>query len=220
MFSLGSWRSFDSQALRWFWMELGPASLPLIAVASVFVSLTLTTGVILELKQHGAQDVTGAVIAVGLLRELAGLTVGAAWTSRATALIRGTVLTLSDDVSTGSANKLVPPIFVAAIASAFALSAFGLAIGLLTSAYYAPLLGVSSSADFLEAARQMVNNKDLCVYLIKLILMNPTIAVIVGCGISIERHIGFAHSVTSAVTLAAMLSFIANFAVTAVAYLS
>lgn len=176
-----SYKSIDWLAFKNLCIWLGPASLPLITFSAVLISLALSVETILETSRYNAQDISGAVIAIGLLRELGPLTVSLFWSARVAAR-------LSDEarIYTTASNDdrfvadFVLPRYIAGLLMAVPLSAYGLAVGFLTAALYAPVQGVSSSADFLEIARSGIKDKDVITYFVKLILINPTLAVMVG----------------------------------------
>ena len=60
--------------------EIRDPKLGLISVAALFVGATLSLQTVVELQNYEAQDYAGAVISIGLLRELGPLIVGVAWT--------------------------------------------------------------------------------------------------------------------------------------------
>jgi hypothetical protein len=100
------------------------------------------------------------------------------------------------------------------------LGAYGLAIGFVTAALVAPLLGVSSTSDFLESARQGIQDKDLVVYFIKLNLVNPTIGVFAGCAAGWYGRGNMAIPVgANAVTATFIAGYMANLLITYAAYL-
>ena len=99
------------------------------------------------------------------------------------------------------------------------LGAYGLLFGFLTGAFFAPLLGVTSTADFLESARLMITDKDIAVYFIKLVLVNPSVGVFAFafCGMASK---GRSEPVAANAVLATLLGcFAFNLFVTVAAYL-
>jgi phospholipid/cholesterol/gamma-HCH transport system permease protein len=160
------------------WMGIG--SLPLVGFSALFVSLALTIQTVIELQKFSAQDMSGAVISIGLLRELGPLTVSVAWCARIAAR-----LTMEARDFTGSSSQFVShfalPKYLAALSMSVPLGAYGLVIGFVTSALFAPYLGVSSTVDYLEGARHAIRDKDVFVYFFKLIIVNPTVGVFAGC---------------------------------------
>jgi phospholipid/cholesterol/gamma-HCH transport system permease protein len=218
--SFGTVKRLRPNSLRYFWTEMGPNSLALVTLSAVFVSLALTTQVVLQLQEFHAEDMAGALIVTGLLRELGPLTVGMAWCARASAFMAGEVNTyLSQGERELLASAVLLPGWIAALISAVALSAYGLVIGLASATLYAPLLGVSSAGDFLESARLAVTDKDVTVYFIKLALVNPTIGVFVGTTIGAVSNKPAPAVPGQAVAFACVAILIANYLVTVAAYL-
>jgi phospholipid/cholesterol/gamma-HCH transport system permease protein len=203
------------------WM--GARSFHLIALAAVFVAIALEIQVVIEMQRYRAQDLCGAVIATGLLRELGPLTVSLAWCTRVSALLSSEAknYTVGNDVRV-FAKVFVFPRYLAALAMAAPLGAYGLVLGFITGAFVAPLLGVSSTNAFLESARSGIHYKDLVVYFLKLILVNPTIGVFAGCAAGWHgrgSENGPAVPVeANAVTATFIVGYMANLLVTYFAY--
>jgi phospholipid/cholesterol/gamma-HCH transport system permease protein len=163
---------------RW----MGEEGFHLVALAAVFVSIALTIECVIEMRKYGAQALSGAVISIGLLRELGPLTVSLAWCARVSAFVGNEArnYTPSDDVRYFG-KTFVCSRYLAALSMAVPLGAYGLTVGFITAALVAPLLGVSSTNEFLDSARQGIQSKDLVVYFLKLNFINPTIGVFAGC---------------------------------------
>lgn len=199
---------------------MGARSFHLVAFAACFVAIALTLECVIELQKYRAQDISGLVISIGLLRELGPLTVSLAWCARVAALVSNEARNYPIDGSLSEfAQGFVFPRYMAALLMSVPLGGYGLVIGFVTAALVAPLLGVSSSNDFVESARQGLVDKDIAVYFIKLILVNPTIAVFAGCSAgwyargNIDVPVG-----ANAVTATFLFGYAANLAVTMVAY--
>ncbi len=79
------------------------------------------------------------------------------------------------------AASFVAPRYLAALAMSVPLGGYGLVIGFTTGALVTPLLTLSTTGQFLQSALETIQVKDLAVYFIKLILVNPTIAIFAGC---------------------------------------
>jgi ABC-type transporter Mla maintaining outer membrane lipid asymmetry permease subunit MlaE len=172
------------------------------------------------MRDYRAQDMSGAVIALGLLRELGPLTVSLSWSARVAALLSVQAHEFGQENSdVPFIQEFVLPNYVAGIFMSVPLSAYGLVIGFASSALIAPLLGVSSTNDFLESARLSIRNKDLIVYFTKLILINPTVAVFTACAIGRIHRGDSAHIATNAVTAMFIAAVVANFIVTFLIYI-
>jgi phospholipid/cholesterol/gamma-HCH transport system permease protein len=205
-FSSFDWKLFGSKCA---WM--GPQSLPLVTISAIFISLTLTLQAVLEMRQLRTQDLSGAVIAVGLLRELGPLTVSMAWSARVTAHLCAEGRYFGKSRSDADyATYFVLPNYLAGLCMSVPLSLFGLAIGFGTAAIFAPTLGVSSSNDFMETSRLYIQNKDVATYFVKLILINPTIAVLIGSAYGRDDQEAQRFATANAVTALFVAGFIVN----------
>lgn len=192
---------------------LGPKSLTLIVATAIFISLALTIETILETTRYGAQDSSGAAISIGLLRELGPLTVSVFWAARVTVLLSyNAKLYVDANGPTDFIEVFVFPRFIAGLLMAIPLAGYGLVFGFATAAFYAPTIGVSSWQEFLEIARVSIHEKDIIVYFVKLVLLNPVIAVIVGsaCGLYSNEDGGStaAHAVSKMFIYAVIANFV------------
>ena len=204
---------------RW----MGAKSFHLVAFAAVFVSIALTIQCVFEMRKYDAQALSGAVISIGLLRELGPLTVSLAWCARVSALVGHEARNYPGSNDIGEFGRtFVCPRYLAALAMALPLGAYGLVAGFITGALVAPLLGVSSTSQFLESARQGIEHRDLAVYFFKLNLVNPTIGVLAGCAAGWYGRGSGNVSVAvgaNAVTATFLAGYIANLLVTYAAYI-
>lgn len=190
-------------------------TLPMVALQAACVSLALLVQVVLELDLFRAQSLSGPVIVVGLLRELGPLTVGLSWMSVVAAFISQEQQALRQ---TGWTQFLLVR-YVAAIIVTCPLIAIGTAIGFLTAALAAPLLGVTSTADFVERSRQSIASKDVMSFLFKLFLVNPMLAVVSGTLVAARSNSSASHLAARAVMLAIVAGSFFNWLVTALFYL-
>lgn len=220
--SPGAFRRVRGSEFRKYCRWMGEKSFHLVALAAVFVSIALTIECVIEMRKFGAQDLSGALISIGLLRELGPLTISLAWCARVSALTSNEARYYTGNNAGEFGKTFVCTRYLAALATAFPLSAYGLVIGFVTGALVAPLLSVSSTSDFLESARQNIRNKDLFVYFFKLFLVNPTIGIFAGSaagwyGRGTENRAMPVEA--NAVTATFLVGYIANFMVTYAAYL-
>ena len=226
LISLPSWRFSGEMRAIFAWM--GPQSFHLVAIAAVAVAIALTMQCVIELQRYQAQDLAGAVISLGLLREMGPLTVSLAWCARIAALIADQAKQYDIDNPDASdsdyAAKFIAPRLIAAIAMSIPLGAYGLAIGFVTGALATPLLTLSTTQQFLESARETIQTKDLAIYFIKLIAVNPPIGVFAGCvagRMALGNRDGALFSVAArAVTALFICGFVANLIVSLIAYLN
>lgn len=209
------WEQFKAYCY-WF----GPRSIYLVTFGAMAISLALAVQCITELQKFQAEDFSGALISIGLLRELGSITISLAWGARASALIAEEARRyIGNGTEDDFVDRFVLVRYLAALAMGIPLSAYGLAIGFLTGALFSPLLGVSSTADFIESAKQQIQVQDLVVYFFKLGLVNPTIAVFAGCICGRAERSPFAPVAAHAVTATLITGYLANLLVTALVYI-
>jgi phospholipid/cholesterol/gamma-HCH transport system permease protein len=220
-----SMRAESFRALRWqevrehcFWM--GEKSFHLIAFSACAISIALTIQCVLELKKYDAEDISGAVISIGLLRELGPLTVSLAWGARVACRVAGEAREFLLQNEGGFAETFILPRYLAALSMSLPLAAYGLVIGFVTAALIAPFLGVSSTADFLQSAKEGIHSKDLAIYFLKLVVVNPTIAIFAACASAKVGQISSAAVPANAVTAMFICGYTANLLVTAIAFLT
>lgn len=219
--SPSSFRSWSWSEFRAYCGWMGPQAFHFVTLSAVLISLALTIQTVVELHKYNAQDLSGAAIAIGLLRELGPLTISTAWCVRVACRmseeVRRHQLQWREDWP--SAGRYVLPRYLAALSMSVPSGAYGLAVGFITGALFAPLIGVSSTSDFLESARQAIQDKDLAIYFIKLILVNPTIGVFAGIAAGMAARDDAEPVAANAATATFLGCFLFNLAVTAVMYL-
>ncbi|HEY9712218.1 MAG TPA: ABC transporter permease [Chroococcales cyanobacterium] len=218
--NLRSFAYFDRAEFSSLCVWLGLRSFHMIALSAMFVGIALTIECVIELQKYNAQDISGAAISIGLLRELGPMTVSLAWCARVAALYSEEARNYSLDGGKNFAQRFVFPRYLAAVAMSIPLGAYGLVIGFITGALFAPLLGVNSTNDFLESAHMGVHRKDVVVYFVKLVAINPTIGVFSGCLAGKAARSLSEPVAANAVTATFIGGYIANLAITIVAYLT
>lgn len=215
----GVFLKFDWRYFRSCCVWMGPESLLSITIASLFVALALTLQAVTEMRYMRIQDLSGAVIAIGLLREIGPITVSLAWAARITAYLtaegRETFARSTDD---DYVAHFFLPSLVAGLCMGIPLSLYGLVIGYLSAAFFAPTLGVSSTNDFLEISRLYIQDKDVLTYFVKLDFVNPTIAVLVGCSYALTHYDSTRPVFAKAITALFITGFIANWICTYVVF--
>ncbi len=220
-FTLSSLRSFSYKKFKVACLWMGPESFHLVALAAVAVAIALTIQCVLELQKYQAEELSGAVISIGLLREIGPLTVSLAWCARVAARIAGEAQAYTtDNGDKDFAQQFVLTNYLAALTMSIPLGAYGLVIGFITGALVAPLLGVSSTSEFLESARGGIQMRDMVVYFVKLILVNPTVGFFAGCAAGTTTIHSHNAAPSNAVTATFIVGFFANLIVTYAAYLA
>lgn len=217
-----SLRTVSKSQLREHCLWMGIRSFHFVSLSAAVVSICLTIQCVVEMQKYQAQDLAGAVISIGLLREIGPLTISMAWCAMVAARVsedaRRHYLQYQSD--SAFATDFVLPRYISAIAMSIPLSAYGLLFGFLTGALFAPLIGVSSTNDFLSSAREAIKDKDLVVYFVKLAFVNPSVAIFAG-SVAGMRAKDISQPVAADAVCATFLTcFCLNLAVTTAAYLT
>jgi phospholipid/cholesterol/gamma-HCH transport system permease protein len=211
-----TWLDFKNQC-RWMGLE----SVPLVTLSAIFIGIALTLSTVMELQRYGITDMSGTVITPLLLRELGPLTVSIAWCARVAARLANEAQNFDTNGNDAEfARNFMLVRLLAGYFVALPLSAYGLVIGYIASAAFAPSLGVSSMSDFMESSREVVTNRDLTVYFVKLLLINPTIAIFCGSlfGRIATKEDGFTAP-SRAVTAVFLAGYLANAAFSLAVYM-
>jgi len=211
-----TWSDFKNQC-RWMGIE----SVPLVTLSAIFVGIALTLSTVMELQRYGITDMSGTVITPLLLRELGPLTVSLAWCARVAARLANESQDFDANASDREfAQRFMLVRLLAGYLVAVPLGTYGLVVGYFAAAVFAPTLGVSSMSDFMESSRQVITNRDLAVYFVKLVLINPTIAIFCGSlfGRIATREDGVTAS-SRAVTATFLAGYLANAVFSCAVYL-
>ncbi len=198
---------------------MGPSSFYFVSLSAVVVAISLLIQCVVELQKYKMHDLAGAIISVGLLREVGPLTVGLAWNAKVAARISEEGLTSSTNGNRlDFARNFILPRYLAALFMSFPLVSYGLVIGFVTAALFAPVLSVSTTNDFLDSAQRAIQNKDIATYFIKLVLVFPFLAVFAGSVSAITGEKSPARVAAQAVTMTFASGFVANLFVTTMMY--
>jgi phospholipid/cholesterol/gamma-HCH transport system permease protein len=222
MFTPSAFKALTLDELRKHCLWMGLQSFHFVSLSAAIVSICLTIQCVVELQKYQAQDLAGAVISIGLLREIGPLTISMAWCAMVAARVSEDAKRyyLRYQSDSNFASDFVLPRYVAAIAMSIPLSAYGLLFGFITGALFAPLIGVNSTTDFLSSAREAIHDKDIAVYFIKLAFVNPSVAIFAG-SVAGMRAKDIHQSVSAdAVSATFLTCFALNLAVTTAAYLT
>ena len=149
-----SWQSFKNlswREIRGHCRWIGLESFGLVAVSAVVVAIALLIQCVIELEKFRMHDLAGALISMGLLREIGPLTVGLAWCGRIAHLVSEEARAyITHNSELEFAQRFILPRYIAALMMAVPLASYGLVIGFLTGAFFAPVLSVSTTGAFLE----------------------------------------------------------------------
>lgn len=220
-FQPSSIASFSYKRFKVACLWMGPESFHMVAFAAVAVSIALTIQCVTELHKYRAEDLSGAVISIGLLREIGPLTVSLAWCARVAARVAAdTEVFRKEDRMDEFAKKHVFTNYMAALLMSIPLGAYGLVIGFITGALAAPILGAASTSDFLRSAREGIQMRDIVVYFIKLILINPTVGFFAGCAAGSATNRSDRAAPSNAVTATFLVGFMANLLITYAVFLA
>ena len=218
--SLKSIANFSWPEYRRACVWMGLRSFHMVVLAAVFVASALVIQLIIELKKYKAEDLAGALISIGLLREIGPLVVGLAWCARVAAFVSEEAYSFKLDKSAKAfASEFILPRYLAAVTMAFPLVTYGLLIGFASAALVSPVMGGSSPNTFLHSATQAVHSKDFLAYFLKLVLINPTIAIFAACAAGLNLNSDSVSVAANAVTATYIVGFIANLAATVAIFL-
>jgi phospholipid/cholesterol/gamma-HCH transport system permease protein len=213
-FSPTAFKRIDKASFRRHCHAIGTHSFALVSFSAIFVGIALTIQTVLEMKRFDAQSMAGALISVGLLRELGPLIVGVAWAARIAAIITEDARAYENVSDKEFGADFLLPRYMAALLMAIPLSAYGLTIGFVTAALVAPLLGGITTGDFVESARLTIKDKDLFVYFFKLIVINPTVAVFAAATYGRTESRGSVPTVATVLSATFVIDYLANAIVT------
>ncbi|MBZ0185522.1 MAG: ABC transporter permease, partial [Candidatus Obscuribacterales bacterium] len=117
--SWSSLRSIPLNQLRGYCRWMGPGSFHFVAISALVIAIALTLQCVIELKKYQAEDLAGAAISIGLLRELGPLTISIAWCARVAALVSEEAKSMKSRFTTERefAEKFVLPRYLAALIS-------------------------------------------------------------------------------------------------------
>lgn len=200
---------------------MGRDSFHFVAISSLLISIALTIQCVIELQKYQAADISGAAISIGLLREMGPLTISVAWCARVGARISEEARNLRTKYRSDRdfARHFLPVRATAALLMSVPLGAYGLVVGFVTAALYAPMIGVNSSIDFAESARSAISDTDVFVYFFKLIAINPLVGVFAGCASGLNTPESDMPVAAKAVTFTFMACYGLNLLITMSAFI-
>ena len=202
--------------------HLGADSLLIVGLTLLFTGIVLTLQIAHEFIRYGAQSTIGAVIAIGIGRELGPVLVGVVCAGRVGAAITAEVSTMKVTeqidalhvMAVSPVNYLIVPRMLACMVVVPILTVFGDVIGVLggyfTAVYYSGISGYT----FLHSITQYALLYDMTGGLIKAIFFGNVIAVL-GCYYGLHAPSG-AEGVGTATMQTVVTSIIVIFILNAV----
>ena len=200
---------------------VGPDSLIIALVTATFVGMVFTIQVAREFLNFGAVQAIGGVLALALSRELAPVLtavvlaarVGSAFaaeigTMKVTEQIDALYILKSDPI-----DYLVIPRLIACCAMLPILTIISLVMGLIGGVFVAQLFYGIAQTTFIDSVQSFLQVWDLVSALLKAIIFGAIIAII-GCNWGLTTTggaKGVGESTTTAVVMALISIFIANF---------
>jgi len=217
-----SWRSITNlswQEIRSHCQWMGLEAFHMVALSAVVVAIALVIQCVIELHKYHLHDLAGAVISIGLLREIGPLTVGLALCGRMAARVSEEAHAyIAHNSELEFAHKFILPRYIAALLMAVPLASYGLVIGFYTGALVAPLLSISSTNIFLESARRAIENRDILIYFLKVILFFPFVTIFAACACGLLKRKSLAPVAVDAVTATFIACFVTNLMITMIMY--
>lgn len=199
-------------------LSLGVLSFPIVALTLLFTGMVLSVQIAGELTKYGADFTVGAIVAIGIGRELGPVLCGVVLAGRVGAAITAEIGTMRvteqiDALQCMAVNPvgyLVLPRLVACMAMLPILDVFGVAIGVGGGMIVASFSHGVSSYVFMHSIHTFCVPSDLYIGVIKSIIFGMIVA-LVGCDRGMTCTAG-AEGVGKATTQSVVYSIIMLFA--------
>ena len=199
-------------------LSLGVLSFPIVALTLLFTGMVLSVQIAGELTKYGADFTVGAIVAIGIGRELGPVLCGVVLAGRVGAAITAEIGTMRVTeqidalrcVAVSPIGYLVVPGLVACMAMLPILNIFGVVIGVGGGMIVASLSHGVSSYVFMHSIRVFCVPSDLYIGVIKSIIFGMIVA-LVGCDRGMTCTAG-AEGVGKATTQSVVYSIIMLFA--------
>ena len=199
-------------------LSLGVLSFPIVALTLLFTGMVLSVQIAGELTKYGADFTVGAIVAIGIGRELGPVLCGVVLAGRVGAAITAEIGTMrvteQNDalrcMAVSPIGYLVVPRLVACMAMLPILNVFGVVIGVGGGMIVASLSHGVSSYVFMHSIRVFCVPSDLYIGVIKSIIFGMIVA-LVGCDRGMTCTAG-AEGVGKATTQSVVYSIIMLFA--------
>ena len=199
-------------------LSLGVLSFPIVALTLFFTGMVLSVQIAGELTKYGADFTVGAIVAIGIGRELGPVLCGVVLAGRVGAAITAEIGTMRVTeqidalrcMAVSPIGYLVVPRLVACMAMLPILNVFGVVIGVGGGMIVASLSHGVSSYVFMHSIRVFCVPSDLYIGVIKSIIFGMIVA-LVGCDRGMTCTAG-AEGVGKATTQSVVYSIIMLFA--------
>lgn len=199
-------------------LSLGVLSFPIVALTLLFTGMVLSVQIAGELTKYGADFTVGAIVAIGVGRELGPVLCGVVLAGRVGAAITAEIGTMRVTeqidalrcMAVSPIGYLVVPRLVACMAMLPILNVFGVVIGVGGGMIVASLSHGVSSYVFMHSIRVFCVPSDLYIGVIKYIIFGMIVA-LVGCDRGMTCTAG-AEGVGKATTQSVVYSIIMLFA--------
>lgn len=199
-------------------LSLGVLSFPIVALTLLFTGMVLSVQIAGELTKYGADFTVGAIVAIGIGRELGPVLCGVVLAGRVGAAITAEIGTMRVTeqidalrcMAVSPIGYLVVPRLVACMAMLPILNVFGVVIGVGGGMIVASLSHGVSSYVFMHSIRVFCVPSDLYIGVIKSIIFGMIVA-LVGCDRGMTCTAG-AEGVGKATTQSVVYSIIMLFA--------
>ena len=199
-------------------LSLGVLSFPIVALTLLFTGMVLSVQIAGELTKYGADFTVGAIVAIGVGRELGPVLCGVVLAGRVGAAITAEIGTMRVTeqidalrcMAVSPIGYLVVPRLVACMAMLPILNVFGVVIGVGGGMIVASLSHGVSSYVFMHSSRVFCVPSDFYIGVIKSIIFGMIVA-LVGCDRGMTCTAG-AEGVGKATTQSVVYSIIMLFA--------
>lgn len=209
-------------------LSLGVLSFPIVALTLLFTGMVLSVQIAGELTKYGADFTVGAIVAIGIGRELGPVLCGVVLAGRVGAAITAEIGTMRVTeqidalrcMAVSPIGYLVVPRLVACMAMLPILNVFGVVIGVGGGMIVASLSHGVSSYVFMHSIRVFCVPSDLYIGVIKSIIFGMIVA-LVGCDrgkTCTAGAEGVGKATTQSVVYSIIMLFAANYILSSILF--
>ncbi len=208
--------------------DLGVMSFPIVALTLLFTGMVLSVQIAGELTKYGAEFTVGAIVAIGMGRELGPVLCGVVLAGRVGAAITAEIGTMRVTeqidalrcMAVSPIGYLVLPRLISCMTMLPLLTVFGVSIGVFGGMIVASLTHGVSSYVFLHSLKVYCVPSDLYIGVIKSIIFGIIVA-LVGCdrGMTCEAGAeGVGKATTQSVVYSIIMIFAANYLLSSILF--